>query len=50
MLHLPPDQITETGANNLSNLISKGFDVIVTAPGPQTWKKFLKKAFLMVII
>ena len=41
----PPDQITETGANNLSNLIRKGFDVIVTAPGPQTWKKFLKKGF-----
>ncbi len=41
----PPEQLTELGAQNLSNLIKLGFDLIVTAPGPQTWKKFLKKGF-----
>ena len=39
----PPEQLTELGAQNLSNLISLGFDLIVTSPGPITWKKFLKK-------
>ena len=41
----PPEQITEVGANNLSNLISHGFDVIVTGPSPTTWKKILKRGF-----
>lgn len=41
----PPEQITETGALNLSNLINKGFDVIVSAPAPFTWKQILKKGF-----
>ena len=41
----PPDQVTETGVKNLSNLIELGFDVIVTGPSPQTWKKLLKESF-----
>ena len=41
----PPDQLTEVGAKNLSNLIKLGFDLLVTAPSPQTWKKILKKGF-----
>ncbi len=41
----PPEQLTDLGARNLSNLIKLGFDLIVTAPGPQTWKKLLKKGF-----
>ncbi len=41
----PPEQITERGANNLSNLINLGFDVIVTGPSPQTWKKIMKQGF-----
>lgn len=41
----PPEQITETGVLNLSNLINKGFDVIVSAPSPFTWKQILKKGF-----
>ena len=36
----PPEQLTDLGAKNLSNLIELGFDLLVTAPGPQTWKKF----------
>jgi N-acetyl sugar amidotransferase len=42
----PPEQITERGANNLSNLINLGFDLIVSGPSPGTWKKIMKKGFL----
>ena len=35
----PPDQISETGVDNVSNLIELGFDVLISAPAPQTWKK-----------
>ncbi len=42
----PPEQITKNGADNLSNLINLGFDVIVSGPSPKTWKKLLKKSFL----
>lgn len=41
----PPDQITKAGHENLSNLISLGFDVIVTAPSPVLWKNVLKEGF-----
>lgn len=41
----PPEQCTELGAKNLSNLINLGFDLITTSPGPKTWKKFLKQGF-----
>jgi N-acetyl sugar amidotransferase len=41
----PPEQLTDLGAKNLSNLIKLGFDLLVTAPSPQTWKKILKKGF-----
>ena len=40
-----PEQITKAGADNLSNLINHGFDLIVTGPAPETWKKILKKGF-----
>ena len=42
----PPEQLTELGASNLSNLINLGFDVLVTSPSPQSWKKFLKEGFI----
>ena len=41
----PPEQLTELGAKNLSNLIKLGFDLLVTAPAPETWKKIIKKGF-----
>ena len=37
----PPEQCTKLGAKNLSNLMSLGFDIVTTSPGPKTWKKFL---------
>jgi len=44
-LTYPPDQLTDRGAANLSNLIELGFDLVVTAPGPQTWKALKREGF-----
>ena len=44
-LTYPPEQLTERGVNNLSNLIELGFDVIVSALAPETWRKMLKQGF-----
>ena len=44
-LTYPPEQITERGVTNLSNLINLGFDVIVTSLAPQVWKKTLREGF-----
>jgi len=32
----PPLQMTETGANNISNIISMGFDLEIITPAPQS--------------
>jgi len=42
----PPEQVTQRGVDNLSNLIELGFDTLVISSEPQTWKKSLKEAFL----
>tara|TARA_A100001035_G_scaffold272157_1_gene261110 strand:+ start:238 stop:1371 length:1134 start_codon:yes stop_codon:yes gene_type:complete len=42
----PPEQITQRGVDNLSNLIELGFDTLVIASEPQSWKKILKEGFL----
>ncbi len=42
----PPEQLTELGTDNLSNLISLGFDTIAVSPDPQTWKKLMRDSFL----
>ena len=42
----PPQQITERGASNLSNLIELGFDTLVLSPQPETWRKTLREGFL----
>jgi len=44
-LSYPPEQVTVRGANNLSNLIELGFDVIISAPAPQTWRKLKREGF-----
>ena len=44
-LSYPPDQVTERGVSNLSNLIELGFDVVISAPAPQTWKKLKQEGF-----
>ena len=44
-LSYPPEQVTERGVNNLSNLIELGFDVVISAPAPGTWRTLKKKGF-----
>ena len=42
----PPEQITERGADNISNLIELGFDVHFLSYSPQTWRKLARDSFL----
>lgn len=44
-LSYPPQQVTERGVDNLSNLIELGFDVVVLAPAPETWRRLMRAAF-----
>jgi len=41
----PPEQMTELGAANLSNLISLGFDTLSVSPDPQIWKRLMREGF-----
>ena len=44
-LTYPPEQITERGTDNVSNMINLGFDVVMVALAPQTWKQMLREGF-----
>ena len=44
-LSYPPEQVSERGVTNLSNLIELGFDVHVLAPAPETWKRLMAAGF-----
>lgn len=44
-LNYPPDQMSQTGADNLSNLIELGFDCVNVSCSPQIWKKLMRVAF-----
>ena len=33
-------------SKNIRKVHNQGFDLIVSAPGPKTWKKILKKGFV----
>ncbi|MDR1057402.1 MAG: N-acetyl sugar amidotransferase [Coxiellaceae bacterium] len=41
----PPQQVTERGVNNISNLINLGFDCTVVSPAPETWRQLMKHGF-----
>lgn len=45
-MNYPPDQISQRGVDNLSNLISHGFDCINISCSPVIWKKAMKHAFI----
>lgn len=45
-LSYPPQQVTERGVGNISNLIELGFDVVVSAPAPETWRKLMYEGFM----
>lgn len=42
----PPEQQSERGAHNLSNLIEHGFDTISLSLNPQMWKTMMRQGFL----
>lgn len=42
----PPEQVTELGVDNLSNLIELGFDTLIVASEPETWRKTLREGFM----
>lgn len=44
-LSYPPEQVTERGTHNISNLIEHGFDVVISAPAPGTWQRLMKLSF-----
>ena len=44
-LSYPPQQVTERGADNISTLINLGFDCLVIAPAPETWRLLMKHSF-----
>ena len=44
-LSYPPEQISERGANNISELIENGFDVVISGPAPGVWRKLVQQAF-----
>lgn len=44
-LNYPPEQMSEIGAENLSNLIKLGFDCINVSCSPQIWKRLMRTAF-----
>jgi N-acetyl sugar amidotransferase len=44
-LGYPPEQVAQRGVDNISNLISHGFDCIMINPAPQTWRDLMRKSF-----
>lgn len=42
----PPEQSADRGSRNISNLISKGFDLHYVSPSPKTWKSMQRIGFL----
>ncbi|MFJ9450920.1 N-acetyl sugar amidotransferase [Herbaspirillum sp. NPDC101397] len=44
-LSYPPEQVTQRGVDNISNLIELGFDVVLSAPAPGTWKNLMRASF-----
>jgi N-acetyl sugar amidotransferase len=48
-LSYPPEQVTQRGVENISNLIKLGFDCISINPAPQTWRALMKKSFLQYV-
>lgn len=44
-LSYPPEQVTQRGVDNLSNLIELGFDMVISAPAPQQWRALMRASF-----
>jgi N-acetyl sugar amidotransferase len=44
-LSYPPQQVTARGVDNISNLIELGFDTVLSAPAPETWRRLMRASF-----
>lgn len=44
-LSYPPQQVTQRGVDNISNLIELGFDVVLSAPAPGAWQTLMRESF-----
>lgn len=44
-LGYPPEQVTQRGVDNVSNMIRHGFDCISINPAPQIWRTLMRKGF-----
>ena len=42
----PPQQVSTLGVDNISNLINLGFDVILSSPAPETWRRLMRESFM----
>lgn len=45
-LSYPPEQVSQRGVDNVSNMIKHGFDCVVINPAPKTWKKLMRTGFM----
>lgn len=45
-LSYPPEQVTQRGVDNISNLIELGFDTVISSLAPQTWRRIVREGFL----
>jgi N-acetyl sugar amidotransferase len=44
-LSYPPEQVSQRGVDNVSNMIKHGFDCVVINPAPKTWRNLMRKGF-----
>ena len=44
-LGYPPEQVSQRGVDNVSNMIRHGFDCITINPGPDTWRTLMRRGF-----
>ncbi len=44
-LSYPPEQVSERGVRNVSNLINLGFDVVLSTTAPETWRLLMRESF-----
>jgi len=42
----PPQQVSRLGVDNVSNLIELGFDVVLSSPAPDTWRRLMHDSFM----
>lgn len=44
-LAYPPQQVTDRGCENISNLMEHGFDIVISGPSPIVWRDLMHVSF-----